>query len=114
MTSNTTVNPDENGVFHDYIVIANTGSTDADISGWYLSDTPGITRVWMFPEGTVVPAGGSVIVHASGFDRVDAGHIHASFRLSSEGETISLSNPNGQPVDIAEVPLLKDNEAFKR
>ena len=114
MTSNTTVNPDENGVFQDYIIITNTGSENMDISGWFLSDSLQTTRMWMFPEGTSIPAGGSLLVHASGLDRVVSGHYHINFRLSSEGETIALSNNRGQPVDIAEVPLLKDNEAFKR
>lgn len=114
MSSNTTVNPDENGVFQDYIVITNTGAETMDISGWYLSDSLQSTRMWMFPENTVLVPGGSVTVHASGLDRVSSGHLHTSFRLSTEGETIALSNPNGQPVDIAEVPLLKDNEAYKR
>lgn len=114
MTSNTTVNPDENGVFHDYIIITNTGAEPVDISGWYLSDSLEMTRMWMFPEGTVAPAGGTITVHASGFDRSASGHLHAGFRLSSEGETIALSNDNGQPVDIAVVPLLKDNEVFRR
>ena len=114
MTSNTTVNPDENGAYHDYIVVTNTGASSIDISGWYLSDYLYTTRMWMFPEGTVVAPGSSITVHASGLDRSASGHLHTNFRLSSEGETIILANPNGQPVDITEVPLLKDNEAFNR
>ena len=113
MTSNTTVNPDENGAYHDYIVIANTGSDAVDISGWYLSDSIATTRMWIFPQGVSIPAGGSLTVHASGLDRaVDFKHMHTNFSLSSEGETIVLSNTNGQPVDIVEVPLLKDNQPF--
>ena len=115
MTSNTTVNPDENGAYHDYIVITNTGSSTMDVSGWYLSDDLTATRMWIFPQGTSIPAGGSITVHASGLDRADdPTHMHTNFSLSPEGETIALSNANGQPVDIAEVPLLKDNEVFKR
>lgn len=113
MSSNTTVYPDENGAYHDYICIANTGAEAVDLSGWYLTDDITITRMWMFPTGATIPAGGTLIVYASGLNRVDdLNHLHTNFSLSSEGETVALSNPNGQPVDILEIPLLKDNQTY--
>lgn len=113
MSSNTTVYPDENGAYHDYICIANTGAEAADLSGWYLTDDISVTRMWRFPSGVVIPAGGTLVVHASSLDRTeDLNHLHTNFSLSSEGETVALSNPNGQPVDILEIPLLKDNQSY--
>ena len=44
----------------------------------------------------------------------DLSHLHTSFRLSSEGETVTLSNANGQPVDSATYDLLKTDAAYIR
>ena len=55
------------------------------------------------------------MVYCSGLNRVeDAGHLHTSFRLSSEGETVTLSNAQGQPVDSATYDLLHTDEAYVR
>ena len=41
--------------------VTNSGSEDIDISGWFVWSTKGC-EVFIYPEGTVVPAGGSVMV----------------------------------------------------
>lgn len=113
--ANTKYAADANGIFHDYIVIANKGGQAMDISGWYLSDSTQSTRLWEFPEGTSIPSGGELLVYASGQNSKDnSAQLHTSFRLGSEKETVVLSNENGQPVDIAYIDLLKDNAAYMR
>jgi len=115
VASNTKLRPDESGVFHDYVVLRNTSGDAVDIGGWYLSDTPRLPRLWKFPQGVVIPGGGTLTVYCSGLNRVaDAGHLHTSFRLSSEGETVTLSNAQGQPVDSATYDLLHTDEAYMR
>ena len=115
VSSNTKYAPDENGAYHDYIILRNTSAEAADISGWYLSDTPQLTRVWRFPGGTRIEGGGTLLVYASGLNRTeDLSHLHTSFRLSSEGEQVSLSNQLGQPVDIVAFDLLKTDMAYLR
>ena len=41
--------------------VTNSGSEDIDISGWFVWSTKGC-EVFIYPEGTVVPAGASVMV----------------------------------------------------
>lgn len=115
VASNSKLRPDESGVVHDYVALRNTSGEAMDIGGWYLSDTPRLPRLWKFPQGVVIPGGGTLVVYCSGLNRVeDVNHLHTSFRLSSEGETLTLSNAQGQPVDSATYDLLHTDEAYVR
>ena len=115
VASNTRFAPDENGVFQDYVVLRNTSGDPADIGGWYLSDDPALNRMWRFPDGIVIPAGGELVVHCSGLNRREnPAHLHTGFKLSSEGETVTLSNAMGMPVDIATYDLLRTDTALLR
>lgn len=115
VASNTQYRPDENGVPQDYIVLRNAGADAVDLGGWYLSDSPQLPRLWKLPAGVSIPAGGTLTVHCSGLNRVDdPAHLHTSFRLSSEGETVTLSNAAGQPVDQVTYDLLKTDQAYLR
>ncbi|MBQ8110913.1 MAG: lamin tail domain-containing protein, partial [Clostridia bacterium] len=115
VASNTQYAPDENGVCQDYVLLRNTSAQAVDIGGWYLSDNPGLPRLWKFPAGVVIPGGGALAVHCSGLNRLEnPSHLHTSFRLSSEGETVTLSNAAGQPVDTVTYDLLKTDAACVR
>lgn len=115
VASNTRYAPDESGAFHDYVVLRNNSGEAADLSGWYLSDNPALPRLWKFPSGVVIPGGGTLVVQCSGLNRLeDPAHLHTSFRLSTEGETVTLSNANGQPVDSVTYDLLRTDTAYLR
>ena len=115
VASNSKYRPDESGVVHDFVIIRNNSGEAVDLSGWYLSDDPRLPRMWKFPSGVTLPGGGTIAVYCSGLNRVeDLSHLHTSFRLSSEGETVTLSNASGQPVDVATYDLLKTDTAYLR
>ena len=115
MASSDSYAPDENGLCHDYVILRNISGADADIGGWYLSDTPQQARMWRFPNGTIIPPGGTITVHCSGLNRVeDPAHLHTSFKLASEGEQVVLSNAAGQPMDMVTYDLLKTDAAYVR
>jgi len=115
MASSGTYAPDENGVCQDYVMLRNATGGDQDIGGWYLSDTPQLPRMWRFPEGTVIPAGGTLVVHCSGMNRTeDPAHLHTSFKLSSEGEQVILADDTGRPRDMASFDLLRTDMAIVR
>ena len=115
VASNRSYGADENGTFHDYVLLRNDSGADVDLSGWFLSDDPALTRKWKFPEGASISAGGTLIVHCSGMNRLEnLQHLHTNFKLSSEGETVTISNANGQPVDSVTYDLLKTDAAYLR
>lgn len=97
MASNTNTVTDEAGEYEDWIELFNTSAENVDISGYALSDNPANLRKWIFPENTVIPANGYLIVWAD--EDQDQGPFHANFKLSASGETLSLVTPDTAFVD---------------
>lgn len=115
MSSSATYAPDDNGVCHDYVTLRNATGDSVDIGNWYLSDTQQLPRMWRFPAGTVIPAGGTLTVHCSGLNRTEnPAHLHTNFKLSSEGEMVILSDASGRPRDMVTFDLLKTDTAIVR
>lgn len=115
MSSNVHYAPDENGVCHDYVLLRSVSGSGADLSGWYLSDDKQMPRMWRFPQGASIPAGGTLLVHCSALNRVsDLSHLHTNFKLSSEGEQVVLSNAEGRAVDMVTFDLIKTDNAYVR
>jgi hypothetical protein len=86
---------DADGQSSDWIEIHNDSAAPVNLAGWHLTDNPGNPNLWTFPA-TNLAAGGCLIVFASGKDRAVAGaELHASFQLSSDGEYLALTRPDG-------------------
>jgi hypothetical protein len=87
----------------DWLEIHNFSSAGVDLGGFHLTDDPQLPRKWQLPADTIVPAGGYLVVFASGQDIVDpvldeTGRLHTNFRLGSNGEYMALTDPAGQLV----------------
>lgn len=111
MADNSRTLADPQGEFDDWIELHNRSAQTVDLSGSYLSDNPDNPRKWQFPQGTSIPAGGFLLVWADE-DGQDTPGLHASFRLSKEGETILLvdtdTNLNALLDSVTFGPLGKD------
>src|SRR5262245_10403282 len=82
MAGNTRTLADEDKAFEDWIELRNTGPADVNLDGWALTDDANKPRQWVFPA-TNLPAGGHLLVWASGKNRRIAGApLHTNFRLS--------------------------------
>ena len=114
MSANVTYFADETGAHPDYIEIHNTSSATVNLGGWALSDNRSKLKKWLFPD-VALPAGGYLAVHCSGVDRTgDSNHLHAAFKLSSDGEEIFLTSPKGQVADMVALPALGADQAYSR
>ncbi|MBQ4090027.1 MAG: lamin tail domain-containing protein [Clostridia bacterium] len=109
MARNATYAPDASGLCHDYVEIYNSSAETVDISGYHLSDSRDDVMKWAFPEGTAIAPGQYMIVYAYG---VAADGLYADFKLSSEGETVVLSNEKGQLIQTAEYGLSATDQAW--
>src|SRR6478736_4000363 len=90
-----------------WIEIYNSGPGAMNLSGWHLTDDAGNLSKWTFPA-TNVPAGGYLVVFASGKDRANVGWpLHANFQLSDNGEYLALVQPGGT-VEHAYAPAYPD------
>jgi hypothetical protein len=94
---NTTIVTDQDGEYDDWIELYNLSGTVKDISGYFLSDNKDHFSKWEFPSGTSIPGNGYLIVWADD-DSAQVG-LHANFKLSSLGEEVVLSTPDGTLID---------------
>lgn len=81
--------------YSDWVELHNNTSSDQDISNWWLSDDADILNKWVFPAGTHIPAHGFLLVWADGQNT----GLHSNFKLSSAGEKLILSDPQGLEMD---------------
>ncbi len=112
MSANATYAPDERGEHPDYVELTNTGSAPVNLSGWFLSDDRSDLDRWQFPDVTI-PAGGTLVVHCSGEDRADdPAHLHANFKLGSDGTDVVLTRADGVTVALVAAPALNPDQAY--
>jgi hypothetical protein len=97
LSSNTSDASDEQGEHEDWIELYNRGNTAVDLSGYYLTDNQWNLTKWEIPSGTVIGADDYLIVWAD--EDSAQGPMHANFKLSASGETVSLINALGQIAD---------------
>ncbi|HET6334222.1 MAG TPA: lamin tail domain-containing protein [Polyangiales bacterium] len=101
---------DEAGEVGDYIEIANISAKPVKLRNYALRGSSG--RAFEFPDVELAP-GGFVVVFAD--DDEDQGPLHASWKLSSQGEKVQLfERASGHVVDDVELPALGLNETFSR
>ncbi len=99
LSSNNQNFADEEGDFEDWIELFNHGSTDIRLWGYGLTDDEDDFYRWVFPDTSIAP-GEFMIIWASGKDRSTPGEpLHASFRISREGEPLRLTDPGGAMAD---------------
>lgn len=83
----------------DWIEVYNSGTEDIDISGYWLNDKPTAEGGFQIPNGTIIQAGG--------FYFVDANTSGES--ISSGGEDVSLSKPDGTVIDLTTTPDMSND-----
>ena len=99
MISNTGIVSDGAGNHPDYVELHNISAQNQDISGWGLSDRE--DRLWVFPDKTVLPPDGYILVWCTG-EKVENALI-ADFKLGA-GDVIRLTNGAGEPLFTMEIP----------
>lgn len=94
-------NPKEQGDAGEFIELHNIGDTAADISGFVLRDASK-TGKYVLPTGTVIAARSYLTV-----SRAESG-----LSLNNTDETVSLSDPSGNPVDLASYGTTKEEASY--
>lgn len=112
-TQNKACLADSYGVYSDWIELYNAGNSPVDLSGYGLSDKAEEPLRWVFPSGTTIAAGERKIVFASN-QASNGNELHTGFGLSKNGETLVLSNPQGNILQQVEVPTLAEDSTYGR
>jgi hypothetical protein len=102
MPVNSTTIADQDGEYDDWIELFNLSYAAIDLSGYYLSDSKKEIKKWKFPHGTSIAENGYLIIWADN-DTNQTG-LHANFKLSSAGEEVVLTKPDGTITDKTEFP----------
>ncbi len=103
---------DENGDNDDWLELTNRGDAGADLSGWGLTDGYPDEIPWIFPEDTLLAPTATIRIWCDN-DPTD-GPLHADFKLSGDGETVTLLNAQEEIVDEVSFPALLDDDVYER
>lgn len=97
-SGNTVIADDTGDTTADWVEIHNSGPAAVNLKGYHLSDNASNPTKWSFPDDTIIPAGGYVVVWAS--NRVPLPTpLHSNWAISAGGEPILLSDPQGNLLD---------------
>ena len=107
---NETIVKDASRNFSDYIELYNAREEAVSLQGWYLSDDKDQLDQARLPDLTIEPKG-YLLFYANGEDEDEDS---LPFRLSSEGEMVFLSDPEGRLVDSVIVPKLRADTVYAR
>ena len=89
------------GEYDDWIELYNNSANPIDLAGYHLSDESGNLLKWALPTFTIQP--GEYFIVWADEDMLQSG-VHASFQLSSLGESLFLSDDLGFLIDVVIFP----------
>ena len=99
MSSNSSTISDEDGDYPDWIEIYNPTDNPISLDSYGLSDDLWNPYKWLFPD-TLIPAGGFMIVFASGKNRNQTGNeLHLNFAINTVEDAIVFINDDGLVID---------------
>lgn len=114
MSDNVSTFAELGGGFYDWIELFNPNDNAVDLNGYALSDDEAVAGKWRFPS-VFIPAQGHLVVFASDLNRTNAeAQLHTNFRLSSSGETLTLSDAALRLVDRFQFPSLAPDQSIGR
>ncbi len=88
---------DQNGESADWIELYNNTANPIALDNCYLSNDKDVLKHWRFPDNTIVPANGYLIVWA---DRdIHQNGVHVDFKLKKSQGELLLSFENGEILD---------------
>ena len=104
------------GGYYDWIELYNGGDETVDLSGWGLSDGKKDLKKFVFPNGTTLAAGAYLVVWADGVGDNGSSRtgLYAAFGISADGETVYLSDTEGNLRSRLAVPALRKNTTYGR
>ncbi len=92
----------------DWVELYNSTDATKDISGYEIQDDGEVA--YELPDGTTVPANGYLVILCDdeNFD------LHTNFKLSSDGETVTLRNTSNEIAEAVTYPKLDNGQSYGR
>lgn len=111
LTDNTGYAECNDGRYYDWIELYNASASDISLAGCYVSDDEMVPDKWSIPEINI-PSGGYGLIYMSDRDCTDGEELHASFKLSAQGETVILYSPELEEIARLEIPQAEENISY--
>lgn len=91
--------------YSDYIEIYNNYNYDIDLNDYYISDSEFDLKKWKFPNITI-KSKEYLVIYASELDTCDlvSKICHTNFKLSNQGEVLTLSDSHGNIISKVKYP----------
>jgi hypothetical protein len=113
ITSNSNVVTDDDGSYEDWVELYNASNESVNLLGYGLSDNSNYFK-WEFPEYYIQP-NEHLLVWCSNKNRINPSlPLHTNFAISSGGETITLTQPDGTIVDQIPAIVIPSNYSYGR
>lgn len=116
VSSNLTGPVDEDGNTNDWIEIYNADTNVVSLAGWGLSDTATAPFKWVFGDVVIQP-GEFLLIWASDKNRnavTNGNQLHTSYGISSGGEAVVLTHPDGTRKDYFDPILIPADQSLGR
>ncbi len=110
--SNRSVITDSNGETPDWIELYNPNDFAVSLNDFFISDDPLLLNKFRLTS-TVIDANAFLIIYASDRNEI-TNEIHTNFKLSSEGESLYLSNFQGDIIDSIVFPSSRVDFSYGR
>lgn len=105
---------DSQGLTPDWIELYNAGDTAVDLTGYGLSDNAREPYRFTFPA-TRLESGSYLVVLADGGEVTEStAELRADFSLAKEGESLLLTDADGNKVQELAIPELKEDVSWGR
>jgi len=113
MVKNTYTIKDNDNEYSDYIELYNGYKDSINLSGYHISDSEFDLDKWTFPDISINP-GEYLIIYASGKDICDKEKriCHTSFKLSSKGEVLLLTDYSGNILNKFNYPEMSNDISY--
>ena len=104
---------DQDGENEDWIELYNNTNTDIDLTNYFLSDHSSFMHKWEFPENTIIPANGYLIIWPD--KDIDQNGLHTQFKLDKDEGNIFLSYLDGAIIDsVVWTEEMEENTSLSR
>lgn len=102
------------GGFYDWIEIYNSSSKSVNLSGYGLSDKIGNPYKYTFPDNSIIGGKQRLIIFCDSLNPQIDSYYTAAFGLSTNGETVTLTNSEGKTVDTVTFGQMQANISYGR
>jgi len=116
MSSNVSTIQDEDGTYSDWVELYNPGASAVSLLDWGLTDSASNPFKWRFGDVSIQP-GEFMMVWASSKNRpavTNGNAIHSSWAISSGGEDIVLTRPDGSTASLLGATLIGEDRSAGR